>query len=70
MESTFSGMDKGPNAGMHITTGMLESMGRDLCRALLVQQNLAVPSELEQMEIIKPLTEKTKLGKNKKFSAE
>jgi hypothetical protein len=36
MESTFSGIDKGPFAGKHITTDMLESMGRDLCRALLV----------------------------------
>ena len=36
MESTFSGLDKGPFAGVHITTDMLESMGRDLCRALLI----------------------------------
>ena len=27
MESTFSGLDKGPLAGMHISTEMLESMG-------------------------------------------
>ena len=43
MESTFSGMDLGPFSGLHISTEMLESMGRDLCRALLIQCNLQVP---------------------------
>ena len=47
IESTFSGMDKGLYAGQHINTEMLESMGRDLCRAILVRQNLYVPKELE-----------------------
>ena len=46
MESTFSGLDKGPHAGSHINTTMLESMGTDLCRALLIQFNLHVPEEL------------------------
>ena len=49
MESTFSGLDIGPYAGMHVSTEMLESMGRDLCRALLVQANLSVPNELEKL---------------------
>lgn len=66
MESTFSGLDKGPYNGLHISTHMLESMGRDLCRALLIQQNLAVPQELEDMPLIKQ-----KPGKSSKtFSAE
>ena len=46
MESTFSGLDMGPFNGMHISTEMLESMGRDLCRGLLVFNALGVPSEL------------------------
>ena len=49
MESTFSGLDKGPYSGLHISTDMLESMGRDLCRALLIQCNLEVPKELQSM---------------------
>ena len=36
MESTFSGLDMGPFSGKHISIKMLESMGMDLCRALLV----------------------------------
>ena len=66
MESTFSGMDMGPHSGSHISTEMLESMGRDLCRALLIQCNLFVPKELESMPTVKTI--KT-LGKtSKKFS--
>lgn len=49
MESTFSGLDIGPFAGKHISAKMLESMGRDLCRALLVQSTFGVPKELENM---------------------
>lgn len=47
MESTFSGLDIGPYSGMHISTAMLEGMGRDLCRSLLVQCTLSVPIELD-----------------------
>ena len=36
MESTFSGLSKGIYNGLHISTDMLESMGRDLCRGLLI----------------------------------
>ena len=53
MESTFSGLDIGPYTGMHISTQMLESMGKDLCRALLVQFDLGVPSELEHISTAK-----------------
>lgn len=33
--------------GQHITPALLETVGRDLLRALLLQQNLAVPAEIE-----------------------
>lgn len=36
LESTFSGIDKGPLIGQHISTKMLESMGMDMLRSLLV----------------------------------
>ena len=44
---------------------MLESMGRDLCRAILVKQNLYVPPELESMAI-----DQKSLKNFKTFSAE
>jgi hypothetical protein len=58
MESTFSGLDQGEYEGQHVNTVMLESMGRDLCRGILLQQNLAVPKELKGMlfKSIKPKT--------------
>jgi len=37
MESTFAGVDKGPLTGKNISIKMLEGMGRDLVRSLLVQ---------------------------------
>lgn len=37
MESTFAGVDKGPFTGQNISIKMLECMGRDLVRSLLVQ---------------------------------
>lgn len=61
MESTFSGMDmvscilnsyQGPNKGLHITTDDLESLGRDLCRTILVYSDLFIPPELENLEIL------------------
>ena len=36
MESTFGGLDFGKDSGYHMSTEMLESLGRDLCRAILV----------------------------------
>lgn len=46
MESTFSGMDTGPNKGMHLSTDDLESLGRDLCRTVLVYCDIYIPPEL------------------------
>jgi len=66
MESTFSGLDKGPFAGQHLTTDMLEGMGRDLCRTILVQQNLFVPTELQKL----PEFQRPAVLPKKTFSAE
>ena len=62
MESTFSGMDmvrniinlcsQGSNKGLHITTDDLESLGKDLCRTILVYSDIFIPHELENMEIL------------------
>ena len=47
---------------------MLESMGSDLCRALLVQSGIGVPRELENMPTV--ATMKTHGKRSKTFSAE
>lgn len=39
---------------MHITTDQLESLGRDLCRTLLIYTDLYIPPELEGLEILQP----------------
>ena len=36
---------------MHLTTDALESLGRDLCRTVLVYQDMYVPPELENLTI-------------------
>jgi len=43
MESSFAGLDFGKLSGKHLTTQMLESLGRDLCRAILIYSKLYVP---------------------------
>ena len=45
LESTFCGNDKGPNAGKHINQSALESIGRDLCRSLLLYCGIQVPDQ-------------------------
>lgn len=52
MESTFSGMDKGPKKGMHLSTLDLESLGKDLCRTILVYSDIYVPIELENLDFL------------------
>lgn len=49
MESTFSGIDFGPAAGQYMTTQHLEDIGRDLCRTILIYENLYIPPELEHL---------------------
>jgi len=68
MESTFSGLDMGPHSGLHISTKLLESMGVDLCRALLIQCNLGVPKEL--LDIARAPLAKARGITSKTFSAE
>lgn len=46
MESSFAGVDFGKDKGKHLTTLMLESLGRDVCRTLLIYTSLYVPPEL------------------------
>ena len=43
MESSFAGVDYGKDRGNHLTTAMLEGLGRDLCRTLLIYKGLYVP---------------------------
>lgn len=74
IESTFSGIDFGDFKGEHITTAQLASVGRDLCRSLLVygdiknvpeitdlyasDPNLVTPSDYKQVLINELLSDK------------
>ena len=49
MESSFAGCDTGPAQGKHLTCEMLETLGHDCCRALLIYCNLYVPPELAEL---------------------
>jgi len=42
---------KGSFKGMHLTTDQLESLGRDLCRTLLIYTDLHIPPELQNLDI-------------------
>lgn len=53
MESSFAGLDMGPAAGKHLTTEMLETLGHDVCRAVLIYSNLYVPPELRDIPFFK-----------------
>jgi hypothetical protein len=46
MESSFAGVDIGKDKGNHLSTSMLESLGKDICRTLLIHSQISVPSEL------------------------
>jgi len=54
MESSFAGVDYGEHKGIHLTTLMLETLGRDLCRTLLIYTSLYVPPQLRDMFKMKP----------------
>ena len=49
MESSFAGLDMGKAAGLHLTTDMLETLGHDSCRSLLIYCNIFIPPELHQI---------------------
>ena len=36
MESSFAGVDMGKDKGTHLTTEMMETVGKDLCRTILI----------------------------------
>lgn len=40
LESSFAGLDFGEFSGKHLSTNMLESVGKDLCLSLLVHHNI------------------------------
>lgn len=61
MECSFAGVDFGKNKGMHLTTKMLESMGQDLLRTLLVYTSLSVPTELKSIFEVKTPQSSNKL---------
>lgn len=46
LESSFAGVDFGKDKGSCLTTEMLEGLGRDLCRTLLIYKGLSVPKEV------------------------
>jgi len=54
MESSFSGMDFGPHKGEHLTQIYLEKMGKDLCRSLLLYDEIAHLDEICQLYQEKP----------------
>lgn len=47
MESSFAGVDFGDQKGYHLNTSMLETLGKDLCRVLLIHQSIFVPPEVQ-----------------------
>lgn len=60
MESSFAGLDMGKHAGMHLSTDMLETLGHDCCRALLVYCNLYIPPDLLSIPFFKAMHDKRK----------
>ena len=53
MESTFAGVDFGDKKGLHMSVHMLETLGRDLCRTLLIYKQIYVPPELQKIFKVK-----------------
>ena len=49
MESTFSGLDIGERKGTNMRTMDFEQMGEDLCRTLLIYDNIFIPEELQHI---------------------
>ena len=46
LESAFSGVDFGEHKGYHLSTEMLQRMGQDLCRTLLIYEKIHIPKEV------------------------
>lgn len=60
LESSFAGVDYGKDKGNHLTTNMLEGLGRDLCRTLLIYKGLYVPAELQSLFTVNKTFEEDK----------
>lgn len=54
LESSFAGLDFGKSKGKHLSTSMLESVGKDLCRTLLILTKKYVPPDLRNTFKMKP----------------
>jgi cytosolic carboxypeptidase protein 2/3 len=54
MESSFAGVDFGDKKGMHLTTEMLETLGEDCCRTLLIYTSIYVPPDLRTIFKMRP----------------
>lgn len=63
MESSFAGMDMGKTKGMHFTSDMLASLGRDCCRVILAYQNKFIADELKSLPMFKKIIEAKESGK-------
>ena len=57
MESSFAGMDMGETKGMHFTSDMLASLGKDCCRAILAFQGKFIADELKNLPMFKKILE-------------
>ena len=49
LESTFSGVDFGDLKGQFMATSDFEQMGKELCRTILVYENIYIPPEFESL---------------------
>lgn len=61
LESTFCGCDFGPNAGLHLTTEDLKLMGKQLCLAIMINNNLtpinSLQKSIQKSEILEEIKE-------------
>ena len=60
MESSFAGCDMGKAAGKHLSTDMLETLGHDVCRSILIYCNMFCPPELRELPFFKNMFAKKK----------
>ena len=50
-------MDMGETKGMHFTSDMLASLGKDCCRAILAFQGKFIAAELKNLPMFKKILE-------------
>lgn len=49
LEATFAGCNFGPFQGVHLTTENLMTMGKELCQAIVISNNLSIDSQVPQV---------------------